>query len=159
GMAWQDLEKADAVFAFNDLIAFGLARAFAERGARIPDDSALVGYDDVEFARYTSPALTTVRIPKETVGQQAATLLFQRIEGDFRKPSVEKILRTQMIIRETAWRGCESRGVSVDRQDVQGNAGEPTIQGGSMMKRLTRSVSLLLLIVLAMTFPAMAAEK
>ncbi len=102
GMAWPDLEKADAVFAFNDLIAFGLARALTERGVRIPDDIALIGYDDVEFARYTSPALTTVRIPKETLGQQAATLLFQRIEGDFRKPSVEKILPTQLIIRETA---------------------------------------------------------
>ena len=102
GLGWPELGEADAVFAFNDLIAFGLARAFGERGVRIPDDIALIGYDDVEFARFTSPALTTVRIPKETLGQQAATLLFQRIEGDFRQPSIEKILPTQLIIRETA---------------------------------------------------------
>lgn len=102
GLEWSEVGQADAVFAFNDLIAFGLARAFAERGVRIPSDVALVGYDDVEFARYTTPALTTVRIPKEILGQQAATLLFQRIEGDFRQPAVEKILPTQLIIRETA---------------------------------------------------------
>lgn len=102
GMQWQELADADAVFAFNDLLAFGLMRALAERGARVPSDIAVVGYDDVEFARYTSPSLTTVRIPKETLGQHAATLLLRRIQGDLGQAAIEKILPTQLIIRESA---------------------------------------------------------
>lgn len=102
GLSWPDLDQVDAIFAFNDLMAFGLSRALGERGVGIPDDIALIGYDDVEFSRFTTPALTTVRIPKENLGQQAATLLIQRIEGDFREPSIERILPTELIIRETA---------------------------------------------------------
>lgn len=102
GINWPEMADADAVFAFNDLLAFGLMRAFMERGAKVPDDIAVVGYDDVEFARYTFPALTTVRIPKETLGQHAAMLLLRRIQGDLGQAAAEKILPTQLIIRESA---------------------------------------------------------
>ena len=84
------------------MIAIGLLRAFGERGIRVPTDIALVGYDDIQLARYLTPALTTVRIPKAELGRQAATLLIQRMGGDFLHRSVERLLPTELIVRETA---------------------------------------------------------
>jgi LacI family transcriptional regulator len=102
GLSADQFQDVDAVFAFNDMIAIGLLRAFGERGIRVPTDIALVGYDDIQLARYLTPALTTVRIPKAELGRQAATLLIQRMGGDFLHRSVERLLPTELIVRETA---------------------------------------------------------
>ena len=101
GLTSSDFKDIDAVFAFNDMIAIGLLRAFGERGIAVPEDIALVGYDDIQLARYLTPALTTVRIPKEELGREAASLLIQRMGGDFSQPSVTRLLPTELIVRET----------------------------------------------------------
>lgn len=99
----EDLHEYDAIFAFNDLIAIGLLRGLAEQGIRVPNDVALIGYDDIEVADFVSPRLTTVRIPKEEMGVWAAQFI---IEQSGKKPSdVERIMHTlptMLVRRESA---------------------------------------------------------
>jgi LacI family transcriptional regulator len=68
-----------ALFCANDLLALGVLRQLAERGIAVPDDLALVGYDDVDFARVLSPPLTSIRQPAYDVGRTAAQLLIEEI--------------------------------------------------------------------------------
>lgn len=62
---------ATGVLAFNDLVAMGLMSALGERGIRVPDRLSIVGFDDIPFARYTVPALTTASVPVAELGEQA----------------------------------------------------------------------------------------
>jgi LacI family transcriptional regulator len=63
--------KATAVLAYNDLVAIGLIDGLQELGVRVPDDISVTGFDDIPFARYTSPALTTASVPHAELGAQA----------------------------------------------------------------------------------------
>ena len=71
-----------AIFAANDLMALGAIYAIQEAGLRIPDDVALVGYDDRDFAEWIRPALTTIRMPSYEMGQAAARLLLEQFAGE-----------------------------------------------------------------------------
>lgn len=62
---------ATAVLAFNDLVAMGLLSGLHERGVRVPEDISVTGFDDIPFARYTTPPLTTAAVPITELGQQA----------------------------------------------------------------------------------------
>lgn len=73
--------RPDAVFAASDLTALGAMQTLAERGLRVPDDVAVVGFDDVREALFTTPALTTVRQPIEDLGRTMARVLLARISG------------------------------------------------------------------------------
>lgn len=72
---------ATAALAYNDLVAMGLLSALEGRGVRIPDDISLVGFDDIPFARYTSPPLTTATVPAAEVGEQAWAALGRLLSG------------------------------------------------------------------------------
>lgn len=89
----------DAVFAGNDEMAIGLMEVLLERGVRIPEDVAVVGFDDIRLAAYVRPALTTVRQFKYELGYRAAQMLFELLEhpGEGR---VEEI-GTELVIRES----------------------------------------------------------
>ncbi len=65
----------DAVFAFNDLLALGAMHALAEAGLRVPQDVAVIGFDDIEEGRYSAPPLTTVAPDKAAIGRLALDLL------------------------------------------------------------------------------------
>lgn len=69
-----------AIFAQNDQMAIAAIRALREAGRRVPDDVAVVGYDDVPAAEYCDPPLTTIRQPMQEVGKVATRLLIQAIE-------------------------------------------------------------------------------
>lgn len=71
--------RPTAVFCVNDMLALGLIGALQRRGVRIPDDIAVMGYDDIELAHVTSPALTTVRQPKHELGRAAVKLLLEEV--------------------------------------------------------------------------------
>jgi len=71
----------DAVFCYNDLLALGALRVLHERGMRVPQDVALVGFDDIEDGRYSTPSLTTVRPDKQRIAQLAVELLAGRLDG------------------------------------------------------------------------------
>jgi LacI family transcriptional regulator len=72
-------ERPTGVFAANDLVALGLLQRLLARGVRIPEDVALIGYDDIEFAASAAVPLSTVRLPREVLGRRAADLLFREI--------------------------------------------------------------------------------
>ena len=73
-------ERPTAVFCYNDMTAIGLLRAARLAGLHVPDDLAVVGFDDIPFAAYVSPALTTVAQPKFDLGQRAMDMALKLIE-------------------------------------------------------------------------------
>lgn len=75
-------EPPDAIFAVNDAMALGIIKAAREAGVRVPEDLAVVGFDDISMAESAHPPLTTVRIAKETMGELAAGRLLDLIGGD-----------------------------------------------------------------------------
>lgn len=70
-----------ALFAYNDISAIGSIRAFQEAGLRVPEDISVVGFDDIQIAVHYIPSLTTVRQPLRKMGELAAEMLLNRIEG------------------------------------------------------------------------------
>jgi DNA-binding LacI/PurR family transcriptional regulator len=95
----------DALFCFNDLLALGVLRRLHELGARVPDDVAVVGVDDVEDSRYATPTLTTIRPDKTRIAQLAVELLADRIDdaatGTSRPPR-ELEAPYDLVVRESA---------------------------------------------------------
>lgn len=76
-------DRPDAVFAANDLLAVGVLQALTLLGdVRVPEDIALVGYDDIDFAAAAVVPLTSVRQPAESLGSTAVDLLLRQLEGD-----------------------------------------------------------------------------
>jgi DNA-binding LacI/PurR family transcriptional regulator len=73
--------QPDAVFAYNDLTAIGAMRTLTERGLRVPEDIAVVGFDDIDESRYGMVALTTVSPDKRAIAEQAVDCVIQRLAG------------------------------------------------------------------------------
>jgi LacI family transcriptional regulator len=94
------LQKADAVFCASDMMAAGAIRAIQEVGLRIPEDVALVGFDDIPLSGLTKIKLTTVRQPIEQFGIKAVELLIDLIEKG-NKPARRMFLDTELVIRES----------------------------------------------------------
>lgn len=90
-----------AVFARNDFTAIGAMSAIKEAGLRIPEDIAIVGFDDISLALRTSPPLTTVRQPMRLEGELAAELLLERIERKETLQRRERILNCELIVRDS----------------------------------------------------------
>jgi sigma-B regulation protein RsbU (phosphoserine phosphatase) len=97
--------EIDAVVSANDEMAIGAIETFESRGFRVPRRIAVVGFDDTDMAKFTSPALTTVRQPLYQLGRQAAELLLAKLEG--RDAPREVVLSTEPVIRESC--GCSAR--------------------------------------------------
>jgi DNA-binding LacI/PurR family transcriptional regulator len=95
-----DDPKLDAVFVASDLMADGALRTLREAGRRVPEDVAVIGFDDAEFARYTDPPLTTVRQPIIEIGREMVRLLLRLAEGDPVEHAL--ILPTHLVIRDSA---------------------------------------------------------
>ena len=92
--------RPTAVFALNDLMAIGALRAVAEAGYSVPKDLAVIGYDDLEIARFTNPPLTTIAQPKKEIGAQAVNLLVDRMSRKSRPPS-RLVLAPELIVRRS----------------------------------------------------------
>jgi LacI family transcriptional regulator len=94
-----------AIFCYNDATAFGVLKALEEKGVHVPEDVAIVGYDDVQMASLFKPALTTVRQPIHEVGEALAKLLIGTIETgstDFQEVPPKNIsFKMQLIVRES----------------------------------------------------------
>jgi len=94
----------DAVFAGDDDAAIGVLKALHKHGFRIPEDVAVIGFDDLGFAPFLNPPLTTVRAPTESVGRIATERLFALLENH---PSEEMVvLPTEIIFRRSC--GCQA---------------------------------------------------
>ena len=89
-----------AIFAYNDMMAFGAMQAIKEKGLRIPEDIGLAGYDDISFSSLMDPALTTIRVNKQELGIESVKLLLSRISGN-RKIAQKIMLDVDIIVRKT----------------------------------------------------------
>ncbi len=90
-----------AIFAYNDLLAVGAMQACRELGRRVPDDCAIVGFDDIPLAAMLTPPLTTVRVDKYELGRQAMSRLLDMLDSPGTSfPPV--YLDVELVIRESA---------------------------------------------------------
>lgn len=86
-----------AVIAFNDIVAFGALARLRERGIGVPEEVSIAGFDDIAFAAYSSPALTTVRNPKEQLGRQAWRMMARMLAGE--RGLAPELLVPELVIR------------------------------------------------------------
>jgi LacI family transcriptional regulator len=89
------------VFAACDTMAIGAIRAIRDGGLSVPKDISVVGFDDIEIAKYYIPPLTTVKIDKERLGRIAAEKLYQMIRGDITANKEGINIPTKLIIRDS----------------------------------------------------------
>lgn len=81
----------DAVFCFSDLLALGALRALTSRGIRVPDDIAVIGFDDIEDGRFSTPTLSTISPDKEQIAKQAVDLLSAQLNGSGTEASPQEV--------------------------------------------------------------------
>jgi LacI family transcriptional regulator len=99
-----------AIFASNDVSAFGVMEAVREHGLRIPDDVSVLGFDDIPQAAHVHPPLTTVRQPLEEMGRTATRMLLEHIKDPLRLP--ERVeLPTKLVLRQSC---CPAKSTTDD---------------------------------------------
>lgn len=91
----------DGVFAHNDLMAVGVLDGLRAAGRAVPDEVAVIGFDDISIAAHTQPALTTVRQPSREMGEAAATMLLAHLAGEA-LPTEPLVVPTSLVVRESA---------------------------------------------------------
>ncbi len=90
-----------ALFAFNDISAIGAMRALSEAGLRIPDDVAIVGFDDILSAAFQNPSLTTVRQPLHEMGRRAAAEVLRKLGGPDKDSPPAITIEPTLVVRES----------------------------------------------------------
>jgi len=94
--------RPTAVFAGNDMTAFGVMYAARRLGLKVPDDLSVVGFDNVQLSSFFDPALTTVEIPRYSLGAGAVDMLIELISGAI--SNRQKWYRTSLVVRESTQR-------------------------------------------------------
>jgi LacI family transcriptional regulator, repressor for deo operon, udp, cdd, tsx, nupC, and nupG len=94
-------ERPDAVFCYNDLLALGAARRAMETKLRIPQDLAIIGFDDIEEGRYHTPSITTVAPNKRELARRAVAMLLRQVETPGAEQS-HQLIEHQLIVRESS---------------------------------------------------------
>jgi len=100
-LAGPEAGRPTAVFCANDLLAIGVLNECLRRGVRIPDELAVVGYDDIGFAATTTVPLTSVRQPRELLGRTAVELLLAQVEG---RPAQQIVFEPELVVRRSTGR-------------------------------------------------------
>ena len=95
-------ELPDAIFCGNDMIAFGAYRALSSAGLSVPDDVALVGYDDIEFAKDWVVPMTSIRQPIDELGEIAAQLLLEHSAGDESHQHRHVVVEPELVVRRSS---------------------------------------------------------
>jgi DNA-binding LacI/PurR family transcriptional regulator len=97
----QKKELPEVIMVHSDVLAFGVIRALEHKGYRIPEDVSVIGYDDIDFARYFKPALTTIYQNTQAMGTKAAEILLDLIETG--KTDTQKVYQipVELVKRET----------------------------------------------------------
>jgi len=93
--------RPDAVVCYNDMVAIGFMGVARSLGVAIPADMSVVGIDNIPFGRFTSPALTTVDIQSERLGEDGMRLLFQQIAGDATAEPGHRLIEPRLVMRES----------------------------------------------------------
>jgi LacI family transcriptional regulator len=94
------LERPDGIFAANDMVAFGATTALLRAGLRVPEDIAIVGFDDVALARQSVVPLTTIRQPAYDMGRAAAAMLLDLMQSGSRTPR-RTMFSAELVVRES----------------------------------------------------------
>lgn len=97
-------ERPTAVFCANDLLALGLLQELTRANIAVPDDIAVVGYDDIEFAAAAAVPLSSVRQPRVQLGRAAAELLIEESAGDVRHKHRQVVFEPELILRQSSGR-------------------------------------------------------
>ena len=95
-------ERPEALFCFNDLLAHGAVRALADLGVRVPDDVAVVGFDDDEQSSFSVPTLTSIAPDKSQLAKLAVTALAERVEAADPLPPREILAPFELRVRESS---------------------------------------------------------
>jgi LacI family transcriptional regulator len=96
----QKQRRFTAIVSFNDIAAIGAIRALRDANLRVPEDVSVMGFDDIQAAAYHNPRLTTIRQPLHDMGETAARILLQRLQG-FKDYPEEFAVPPELITRET----------------------------------------------------------
>ncbi|GFJ78540.1 hypothetical protein Phou_027200 [Phytohabitans houttuyneae] len=96
--------RATAVFCANDLLALGVLQVLTRQQVRVPDDIALVGYDDIDFAAAAAVPLSSVRQPRQRLGQTAATLLLDEANTPETHEHQQVVFEPELVVRESSQR-------------------------------------------------------
>jgi LacI family transcriptional regulator len=93
--------RVTAIFAANDVMAFGAIRATLDRGLRIPADMSLIGFDNIEFSSIIHPPLTTIHQPKYEMGEAAVEILLRLAKSKERQMPEHRLLGVELIERQS----------------------------------------------------------
>lgn len=92
----------DAIFCANDLLALGVLRALAQAGVRVPDDVALIGYDDIEFSSAAAVPLSSIRQPTYQLGKIATELLLEECDDPSGHAHQQIMFQPELVVRESS---------------------------------------------------------
>jgi DNA-binding LacI/PurR family transcriptional regulator len=101
--------RPTAVFCANDLVALGVLQEMTMRGVRVPQDVAIVGYDDIDFAAASAVPMSSVRQPREQLGRAAAQLLLEEANDPHRHQHRQVVFRPELVVRESSARQAAPR--------------------------------------------------
>ncbi len=113
--------EVTAIFAANDVIAFGVVQAAREAGKTIPDDVSLIGFDNLEFSALIHPPLTTIHQPKYEIGQAAVEILLRQIRSDDPGFPEQQVFGVTLVERQSC---CKRFANNVEIQPVNGDRSE-----------------------------------
>ena len=94
-------EPPDAVFCASDVMAIGAMAAIEAAGLRVPDDMAVVGFDDIDYARLVTPSLTTVRQSQDAMADELIGAMLHLLEHPDESPTAS-VVPVELIVRESA---------------------------------------------------------
>lgn len=100
--AMTDADRPTAAFCANDLLAMGVLQALTSAGVRVPQDVAIVGYDDIEYAAAAAVPLSSVRQPREELGRTAAGLLFEELAAGARHSHRQVVFQPGLVVRASS---------------------------------------------------------
>lgn len=95
-------ERPTAIFAANDLMAMGAMMALRQAGLRVPEDVAVLGFDDISAAKLVYPALSSVAQNQQALGRRAAEMVFERLTGALTGAGRVEAVAHQLVLRESA---------------------------------------------------------
>ncbi len=100
-LALPSRRRPDAIFAANDLVALGALQALTLAGAKVPDDVALIGFDDIDFAASAAIPLSSIRQPAARMGAEATRLLLSLIDSDEPGKVQHPVLEPELVVRSS----------------------------------------------------------
>ncbi|MBN1838343.1 MAG: LacI family DNA-binding transcriptional regulator [Spirochaetales bacterium] len=97
----REVDLPTALFASNDIMAYGCMKALKESGLRIPQDISLIGFDDLPMSAMMDPPLTSMLVNKRRIGETAMKLMMSRLESDPQMPAMKVLIGGELMVRQS----------------------------------------------------------